>query len=68
MSTNVENSIEFTSLEKYILKLNGVLPQSLLLLQEFCGDGVILEHLDGGGVEGGSAAIRGGDCQLGLGV
>lgn len=66
MTTHVEDCIELVNLRQHIRQLNRVLPQLLAVLQEVCGDRVVLEHLDGVRVEGCLAALRRSNDQLGL--
>lgn len=57
MATNIEKSIKLVNPRQHIRQLNCVLPQLLAVLQEVRGDRVVLEHLDGAGVEGCLAAL-----------
>lgn len=66
MTTDVEESVEFTSPGQHITQLDRVLPQILAVLEEVGADGVVLEHLDGAGVEWGLASLGRGNDQLGL--
>lgn len=68
MTTNIENRIKFARLGDQIGQLGRVGPQILLLLQELLRDFILLEGLDGVRVEGGFAAMRRCDGQVGLGM
>lgn len=68
MTTNVEDGIEFRNPGHNIRQLDGVGPEGFLLLEEFLGHRVLLEHFNGARVQWGFAAGRGGDYELGLGV
>ena len=66
MTTDIENRIEFRNAGQEISQLVGVLPERLLLVQEFRRHGIALEHLDRRGVEGSLATLGGGDGELDL--
>lgn len=68
MTTNIEDGIEFRNPRHDIGQLDGVGPEGFLLLEEFLGHGVLLEHFDGARVQWGFATGWGGDYQLGFGV
>ena len=66
MTADVEESVKFIGTGENIGELLGVGPESLLLCEEFGGSLVGLEHLDGGRVQRGLAALGGGDGQRDL--
>lgn len=66
MTTHVKEGIELIHLWQHIRQLHRVLPQFLAILQEVCGNRVVLEHLDGARVERCLAALGRGNDQLGL--
>lgn len=64
MATREEDGVKLGRAAAEFLDGGGVLPESLLVLEEGHGDGVFLGELDGALVERGGAALGGDDGDL----
>lgn len=64
MAAREEDGVELGSAAAELLDGGGVLPESLLVLEEGHGDGVFLGELDGAQVERGDATLGGDDGDL----